>query len=105
MSLQLKYFSYRFVECNEVLHQQNFVSVDKGDDIHTMQNDSQSNHNEMEKMSQLLQNLVSLQTQSMEIEKAIRRQGREIKLDIFPEEYDKRSAPPRMNGKCTGRMV
>ena len=54
---------------------------------------------EMEKISELLHALIELQTKSAKIETAIRQQGREIKLDIFPDGYDKRTAPPRINGK------
>ena len=53
---------------------------------------------EMEKISELLRSIVEVQTRSAKIEKAIRQQGREIKLDIFPQGYDKRTAPPRING-------
>ena len=53
---------------------------------------------EMENISELLRSIVEAQTRSEKIEKAIRQQGREIKLDIFPEGYDKRTAPPRING-------
>ena len=56
------------------------------------------NKTEMQRMSELLQTLIELETKSAIIESAIRQQGREIKLDIFPDEYDKRTAPPRING-------
>ena len=56
------------------------------------------NKTEMQRMSELLQTLIELETKSAIIESAIRQQGREIKLDIFPDGYDKRTAPPRING-------
>ena len=46
---------------------------------------------------ELLQTLVELQKKSTKLESAIKLQGREIKMDILPDGYDKRMAPPRTN--------
>ena len=48
---------------------------------------------------ELLQTLVELQKKSTKLESAIKLQGREIKMDILPDGYDKRMAPPRTNGE------
>ena len=52
-----------------------------------------------DEISNLLKRMIELQIESTKLETAIRQQGREIKMDIFPEEYDKRAAPPRVNGR------
>ena len=52
-----------------------------------------------DEISNLLKRMIELQIESTTLETAIRLQGREIKMDIFPEGYDKRAAPPRVNGR------
>ena len=52
-----------------------------------------------DEISNLLKRMIELQIESTTLETAIRQQGREIKMDIFPEGYDKRAAPPRVNGR------
>ena len=51
-----------------------------------------------QRILELLQILVELQKKSTKLESAIKLQGREIKMDILPDGYDKRMAPPRTNG-------
>ena len=64
----------------------------------TMNENNKHNKNELEQISKLLNSLIELQTKSTKLETAIKQQGREIKMNIFPDGYDKRTAPPRVNG-------
>ena len=49
-------------------------------------------------IQELLNTLIELQKKSTKLESAIKQQGREIKIDILPDGYDKRMAPPSSNG-------
>ena len=80
------------------------ISVNNTSSLKLDENCSQVNENtknkntELEQISQLLSTLIELQTKSTKLESAIKQQGREIKMDILPDGYDKRTAPPRING-------
>ena len=71
---------------------------DEAWDIGANSENAHQNENKDE-ISNLLKRMIELQIESTTLETAIRQQGREIKMDIFPEGYDKRAAPPRANGR------
>ena len=61
-------------------------------------NSSENSISENQHIFGLLNRLIELQKKSTLLETAIKQQGREIKMDILPDGYDKRMAPPRLNG-------
>ena len=65
----------------------------------TANSENEYQNKRTDEISNLLKRMIELQIESTTLETAIRQQGREIKMDIFPEEYDKRSSPPRVNGR------
>ena len=62
------------------------------------ENNFSKNSSENHHIYGLLNKLIDLQKKSTLLETAIKQQGREIKMDILPDGYDKRMAPPRVNG-------
>ena len=65
----------------------------------TANSENEYQNKRTDEISNLLKRMIELQIESTTLETAIRQQGREIKMDIFPEGYDKRAAPPRVNGR------
>ena len=65
----------------------------------TANSENEYQNKNKDEISNLLKRMIELQIESTTLETAIRQQGREIKMDIFPEGYDKRAAPPRVSGR------
>ena len=57
------------------------------------------------RIAELLNTLIELQKKSTKLESAIKQQGREIKIDILPDGYDKRMAPPPINGAIYSKTI
>ena len=57
------------------------------------------------RIAELLNTLIELQKKSTKLESAIKQQGREIKIDILPDGYDKRMAPPPIKGAIYSKNI
>ena len=70
------------------------TSKEHGNYLQNISNDVSENLH----IAELLNTLIELQKKSTKLESAIKQQGREIKIDILPDGYDKRMAPPSITG-------